>query len=55
MKKYFTYLILILVSGLLMTLLGVLFIVLCTILPLFVKDDKISINVTDNWSFNYEF
>ena len=55
MKKYFTYLILTLVSGLLMTLLGVLFIVLCPILPLFVKEDKISISITDNWSVNYEF
>ena len=55
MRKYFTYLMLILVSGLAALIIGILSILLCPILSLFVKEDKISINVTDTWSFNYEF
>lgn len=55
MKKYLFYFIVILISGLLGILAGFLFIALCPILPLFVKEDKISIDITDNWSFNYEF
>lgn len=55
MKKYLYYFIAILISGLAIILTGLLLIALCPILPLFVKEDKISIDITDNWSFNYEF
>ena len=55
MKKYAMYFIIILGSGLAALLLGILFIVLCPILPFFAKEDKISIKITDRWEFNYEF
>lgn len=55
MKKYFKHILLILLSGLVNLIIGILFIIFCPIIAYFAESEGLSVKYKDIWEFNYEF